>query len=140
MSHLKYLTIFDKTTGARATSLLFDADSADETKAAQDKAAKDYPDAPTMEMELGSEDWIHATSGYLYDAKAKNLAAPPEPTEDEKRQAQLDALDSEYSSLISDKEDEMARANAVGDSELLTALKEEREDLVNDYTAKREAI
>ncbi len=116
MGHLKYLTIFDKTTGARATSLLFDADSADETKAAQDKAAKEYPGDPTMEMELGSEDWIQATSGYTYSAKTKILLAPPEPTAEEKADAEAAQQASEVTASLDKITTRVMRMSLAGGS------------------------
>lgn len=64
----------------------------------------------------------------------------PEPTEEEKREAELTALDSEYARKISDIETEMAKAKAVEDEDYYNDLKAEREELVAEYTEKRGAI
>ena len=64
----------------------------------------------------------------------------PEPTEDEKREAALAALDSEYSTKISEVESEMAKAKAIEDEDYYSDLKAEREELVAEYTGKRGAI
>ena len=64
----------------------------------------------------------------------------PEPTENEKREAALAALDAEYSTKISEVESEMAKAKAVEDEDYYSDLKAEREELVTEYTGKRGAI
>lgn len=64
----------------------------------------------------------------------------PEPTEDEKREAALAALDAEYSTKISEIESEMAKAKAIEDEDYYSDLKAEREELVAEYTGKRGAI
>lgn len=64
----------------------------------------------------------------------------PEPTEDEKREAALAALDAEYSTKISEVESEMAKAKAIEDEDYYSDLKAEREELVAEYTGKRGAI
>lgn len=64
----------------------------------------------------------------------------PEPTDDEKREAALAALDAEYSTKISEVESEMAKAKAVEDEDYYSDLKAEREELVAEYTGKRGAI
>lgn len=64
----------------------------------------------------------------------------PEPTEDEKREAALAALDAEYSTKISEVESEMAKAKAAEDEDYYSDLKAEREELVAEYTEKRGAI
>ena len=64
----------------------------------------------------------------------------PEPTEEEKREAELTALDSEYARKISDIETGMAKAKAVEDEDYYNDLKAEREELVAEYTEKRGAI
>ena len=66
--------------------------------------------------------------------------AKPEPTEEEKREAELAALDSEYARKISDIETGMAKAKAVEDEDYYNDLKAEREELVAEYTEKRGAI
>lgn len=60
------------------------------------------------------------------------------PEEDKKEL--LQNLDLEYGRKIKDIETEMARTLAIGDDDLLSELKEEREQLVNDYKEKRGAI
>lgn len=60
------------------------------------------------------------------------------PEEDKKEL--LHNLDLEYGKKIKDIESEMARTLAIGDKDLLSELKEEREELVNEYKEKRGTI
>ena len=66
--------------------------------------------------------------------------APPEPTEEEKRQIELNTLDRKYADKLSNIELEMAKAKAIEDEDLYTELKEEREALINEYAEKRGEI
>ena len=58
----------------------------------------------------------------------------------EDKKSLLRDIDLEYGEKIKDIETEMARTLAIGDSDLLSELKEEREQLVKEYTEKRGAI
>lgn len=60
--------------------------------------------------------------------------------QEEDKKELLQNLDLEYGRKIKDIETEMARTLAVGDEGLLDELKEEREELVNEYKEKRGAI
>lgn len=57
--------------------------------------------------------------------------------QEENKEELLHDLDLEYSEKIKAVESEMARTLAVGDNDLLDELKEEREQLVNEYKKKR---
>ena len=59
---------------------------------------------------------------------------------EEDKEELLHNLDLEYGRKIKDIETEMARTLAIGDEDLLSELKEEREQLVNEYKEKRGAI
>lgn len=133
---LQYLSIYNNDTGERETSYVvgIHGDSMDELKAL---AAKNYPQGIAIEQD-GAE-WNNAVQNDLI-YKAGQLVQRPAPTEDELRQQKLTALDSEYSQKISDVETEMAKANAIGDTEYLEELKSERESLVSEYTTKRGEI
>lgn len=133
---LQYLSIYNNDTGERETSYVvgIHGDSMDELKAL---AAKNYPQGIAIEQD-GAE-WNNAVQNDLIYS-AGQLVQRPAPTEDELRQQKLAALDSEYSQNISDVETEMAKANAIGDTEYLDDLKAERETLVSEYTAKRGEI
>lgn len=133
---LQYLSIYNKDTGERETSYVvgIHGDSMDELKAL---AAKNYPDGVAIEQD--GEAWNEAVQNDLIYS-AGQLVQRPAPTEDELRQQKLTALDSEYSQKISDVETEMAKANAIGDTEYLEELKSERESLVTEYTTKRGEI
>lgn len=133
---LHYLSIYNKDTGERETSYVvgIHGDSMDELKAL---AAKNYPDGVFIEQN-GAE-WNNAVQNDLIYS-AGQLVQRPAPTEDELREQKLTALDSEYSQKISDVETEMAKANAIGDTDYFTDLKSERESLVSEYTTKRGEI
>lgn len=59
---------------------------------------------------------------------------------EEDKEELLHNLDLEYGRKIKDIETEMARTLAIGDEDLLSELKEEREQLVKEYEEKRGAI
>nr|DAG82774.1 MAG TPA: hypothetical protein [Caudoviricetes sp.] len=133
---LHYLSIYNADTGERETSYVvgIHGDSMDELKAL---AAKNYPQGVAIEQDGAA--WNEAVQNDLI-YKNGQLVERPAPTEDELRQQKLAALDSEYSRKISDVETEMAKANAIGDTEYLEELKSERESLVSEYTTKRGEI
>lgn len=133
---LQYVSVYNKDTGERETSYVvgIHGDSMDELKAL---AAKNYPQGIAIEQD-GAE-WNNAVQNDLIYS-AGQLVQRPAPTEDELREQKLAALDSEYSQKISDVETEMAKANALGDTDYLAELKAERESLVSEYTTKRGEI
>lgn len=133
---LHYLSIYNNDTGERETSYVvgIHGDSMDELKAL---AAKNYPQG--IAIEQNGAEWNNAVQNDLIYS-AGQLVQRPAPTEDELRQQKLTALDSEYSQKISDVETEIAKANAIGDTDYFTDLKSEREELVSEYTAKRGEI
>lgn len=133
---LQYVSVYNKDTGERETSYVvgIHGDSMDELKAL---AAKNYPQGLAIEQD-GAE-WNNAVQNDLIYS-AGQLVQRPAPTEDELREQKLAALDSEYSQKISDVETEMAKANALGDTDYLAELKAERESLVSEYTTKRGEI
>lgn len=133
---LQYVSVYNNDTGERETSYVvgIHGDSMDELKAL---AAKNYPQGIAIEQD-GAE-WNNALQNDLIYS-AGQLVQRPAPTEDELRQQKLTTLDSEYSQKISDVETEMAKANAIGDTEYLEELKSERESLVSEYTTKRGEI
>lgn len=133
---LQYVSVYNADTGERETSYVvgIHGETMDELKAL---AAKNYPKGIAIEQD--GEAWNEAVQNdFIY--KAGQLVERPAPTEDEVREQKLASLDSEYSQKISDVETEMAKANAIGDTEYLNDLKTERETLVSEYTTKREEI
>lgn len=133
---LQYLSIYNADTGERETSYVvgIHGETMDELRAL---AAKNYPEGVAIEQDGAA--WNNAVQNDLI-YKAGQLVERPAPTEDEVREQKLAALDGEYSQKISDVETEMAKANAIGDTEYLTDLKAERETLVGEYTTKRGEI
>nr|DAW24875.1 MAG TPA: hypothetical protein [Caudoviricetes sp.] len=106
------------------------------------KGAKElFADATVIEI-ISADDFNKYISGdYIRGTGGKPIAyAPPEPTEEEKRQMVLSALDKEYAEKLSNLEIEMAKAKAIEDEELYSDLKEEHETLVIEYTEKRGEI
>lgn len=135
---LKYLSMYPAKGGERVTSFVVGVHG-DTIDALKEKAAKEYPDA--IAIEQSAAEWNAAVqNGFIYDAEKKVLKEKSAPTEEELRQAALDALDAEYATKIDDVETDMAKANATGDAEYLADLKAERESLVAEYTQKRGEI
>lgn len=133
---LQYVSVYNPDTGERETSYVvgIHGETVDELKAL---AAKNYPDGVAIEQDGAA--WNEAVQNDLI-YKAGQLVERPAPTEDEMREQKLAALDSEYSQKISDVETEMAKANAIGDTDYFSDLKAERETLVSEYTTKRGEI
>lgn len=133
---LQYLSIYNADTGERETSYVvgIHGETMDELKAL---AAKNYPNGVAIEQDGAV--WNEAVQNDLI-YKAGQLVERPAPTEDEVREQKLAALDSEYRQKISDVETEMAKANAIGDTDYFNDLKAEHETLVSEYTTKREEI
>lgn len=133
---LQYLSIYNNDTGERETSYVvgIHGNTMDELKVL---AKQNYPDGVFIEQN-GAE-WNNAVQNDIIYS-AGQLVQRPAPTEEELREQKLTALDSEYSQKISDVETEMAKANAIGDTEYLEELKSERESLVSEYTTKRGEI
>lgn len=133
---LHYLSIYNADTGERETSYVvgIHGNTMDELKAL---AKQNYPQGIAIEQDGAA--WNEAVQNDLI-YKAGQLVQRPAPTEEELREQKLTALDSEYSQKISDVETEMAKANAIGDTEYLEELKSERESLVSEYTTKRGEI
>lgn len=115
--------------------------NAGELNALKKEAKELFTDATVIEI-ISVEDFNKYISGdYIRGTDGKPIAyAPPEPTEEEKRQMALSALDKEYAEKLSNLEIEMAKAKAIEDEELYSGLKEEHETLVTEYTEKRGEI
>lgn len=133
---LQYVSVYNADTGERETSYVvgIHGDTMDELKAL---AAKNYPKGVVIEQDGAA--WNNAVQNDLI-YKAGQLVERPALTEAEMREQKLAALDSEYSQKISDVETEMAKANAIGDTDYFNDLKAERETLVSEYTTKRGEI
>lgn len=133
---LQYVSVYNADTGERETSYVvgIHGETVDELKAL---ATKNYPNGVAIEQDGAA--WNNALQNDLI-YKAGQLVERPAPTEDEVREQKLAALDSEYSQKISDAETEMAKANAIGDTDYFNYLKAERETLVSEYTTKRGEI
>lgn len=133
---LQYVSVYNADTGKRETSYVvgIHGETMDELKAL---AAKNYPNGVAIEQDGAV--WNEAVQNDLI-YKAGQLMERPAPTEAEMREQKLATLDSEYSQKISDAEAEMAKANAIGDTDYFNDLKAERETLVSEYTTKRGEI
>lgn len=132
----QYVSVYNADTGERETSYVvgIHGETMDELKAL---AAKNYPKGVAIEQDWA--EWNNAVQNDLI-YKAGQLVERPAPTEDEVRAQKLAALDSEYGQKISDVETEMAKANAIGDTDYFNDLKAERETLVSEYATKRGEI
>lgn len=132
---MQYLSIYSDT-GERITSFVtgVHGETAEELK---ELAKKEYPDNVSV-LQIESE-YNEAMKGDLLYINGK-YSSRPEPSEEEKRESELAALDSEYAEKISAIEGEMARAKAIEDNYYYNDLKAERETLVAEYTGKRGTI
>ena len=132
---MHYLSIYSDT-GERITSFAtgVHGKTAEELK---ERAKKEYPDNVGV-LQTESE-YNEALKNDLLYINGKYISRP-EPTEEEKRESELAALDSEYSEKISNIENEMARAKAIEDTDYYNELKAERESLVTEYEGKRGQI
>lgn len=132
---MQYLSIYSDT-GERITSFVTSVhgETAEEL---EELAKKEYPDNISV-LQTESE-YNGAIKDDLLYINGKYISRP-EPTEEEKRESELAALDSEYSEKISAIENEMARAKAVDDTDYYNDLKSERESLVAEYEGKRGQI
>ncbi len=132
---MQYLSIYSSE-GERITSLVtgVHGETAEELK---ERAKKEYPDNVSV-LQTEAE-YNEAMKGDLLYLNG-NYSKRPEPTEEEKRESELAALDSEYAEKIGNIENEMARAKAIEDEDFYNELKAERESLVNEYTGKRGQI
>ena len=132
---LTYLSIYE-TTGERVTSYVTGVHG-DTVEELQTKAKVEYPDKVHVVQDALT--YNKAMQGDLL-YKDGAYQAKPEPTEEEKREAELAALDAEYANKISEVELEMAKAKAIEDEDYYSDLKAEREELVAEYTEKRGVI
>ena len=132
---LTYVSIYEES-GERVTSYVtgVHGETVEELMAL---AQSQYPGKLAVEQDALT--YNKALQGDLL-YKDGEYQARPEPTEDEKREAALASLDAEYSTKISEVESEMAKAKAVEDEDYYSDLKTEREELVAEYTKKREEI
>lgn len=132
---MQYLSIYSDE-GERITSFVTGVHG-DTEEALKDLAKKEYPDnVSVLQTESEYNEAIKNDLLYINGSYSKR----PEPTEEEKRESELAALDSEYAEKISAIENEMARAKAVEDVDYYDELKAERETLVNEYEGKRGQI
>lgn len=132
---LTYLSIYDAI-GERVTSFVTSVHG-DTVEELQAKAEAEYPDKIHVVQDAFT--YNKALQGDLL-YKDGEYQARPEPTEEEKREAELAALDAEYANKISEIESEMAKAKAIEDEDYYSDLKAEREELVREYTEKRGEI
>lgn len=132
---LTYVSIYEES-GERVTSYVTGV-HAETVEELLELAQSQYPDKLAVE-----QDALTYNNALQNDLLYKNgeYVSRPEPTEEEKREAELTALDSEYARKISDIETGMAKAKAVEDEDYYNDLKAEREELVAEYTGKRGAI
>ena len=132
---LTYVSIYEES-GERVTSYVTGVHG-ETVEELMDLAKSQYPDKLAVEQDALTYNNA-LQNNLLY--KNGEYVPRPEPTEDEKREAALAALDSEYSTKISEVESEMAKAKAIEDEDYYSDLKAEREELVAEYTGKRGAI
>lgn len=132
---MQYLSIYSDT-GERITSFVTGVHGETEEEL-KERAKKEYPDnVGVLQTESEYNEAIKDDLLYINGKYSKR----PEPTEEEKRESELAALDSEYAEKIGAIETEMARAKAVEDTDYYNELKAERESLVAEYEGKRGQI
>lgn len=135
MAEQVYLSIFDKTTGARKTSYTIlgqiHGKNLDELK---EKAAADYPDDYAVPQT--AEEYHNVISGDLrWNGDA--FTDPPKPTAEELQAQALASLDSEYQSRFDELDEQIVKAAALKNTDLQDELIAEREALAEEYAQKR---
>lgn len=132
---LTYVSIYEES-GERVTSYVTGVHG-ETVEELEELANNQYPNFTHV-----VQDALTYNNALQHDLLYKNgeYQARPEPTEEEKREAELAALDAEYANKISEIESEMAKAKAIEDEDYYSDLKAEREELVAEYTRKRGAI
>ena len=135
MAEQVYLSIFDKTTGARKTSYTILGQIHGSTMdALKQKAAADYPDDYAVPQT--AEEYHNVISGDLrWNGDA--FIDPPQPTAEELQAAALAKLDSEYQAKFDELDEQIVKAAALKNTELQNELIAEREALAEEYTQKR---
>lgn len=129
---LTYLSIYDAT-GERVTSFVIGVHG-DTVEELQAKAEAEYPDK--IHVVQDALTYNKALQGDLL-YKDGAYQAKPEPTEEEKREAELAALDSEYQSRFDELDEQIVKAAALKNTDLQDELIAEREALAEEYTQKR---
>lgn len=132
---LTYVSIYEES-GERVTSYVTVVHG-ETVEELEELANNQYPNFTHV-----VQDALTYNNALQHDLLYKNgeYQARPEPTEEEKREAELAALDAEYANKISEIESEMAKAKAIEDEDYYSDLKAEREELAAEYTRKRGAI
>lgn len=135
MAEQVYLSIFDKTTGARKTSYTIlgqiHGKNLDELK---EKAAADYSDDYAVPQT--AEEYHNVISGDLrWNGDA--YTDPPQPTAEELQAAALAELDSEYQAKFDELDDQIMKAAALKNTEMQDALINDRTALAAEYAEKR---
>lgn len=132
---LTYVSIYEES-GERVTSYVTGVHG-ETVEELEELANNQYPNFTHV-----VQDALTYNNALQHDLLYKNgeYQARPEPTEEEKREAELAALDAEYANKISEIESEMAKAKAIEDEDYYSDLKAEREELAAEYTRKRGAI
>lgn len=133
---MKYISVYAKKTGKRITSFVIGVHG-NNIQEVREVAEKQYPNEYLVKQNETA--WQYALEHELIYS-GKELVEPPKKTEEDIKEEKLDSLDAEYTRKIKDIEAEIVRTLAIGDDDLLSELKEEREQLVNDYKEKRGAI
>lgn len=129
---LTYLSIYDAT-GERVTSFVTGVHG-DTVEELQAKAEAEYPDK--IHVVQDALTYNKALQGDLL-YKDGAYQAKPEPTEEEKREAELAALDSEYQSRFDELDEQIVKAAALKNTDLQDELIAEREALAEEYAQKR---
>jgi hypothetical protein len=140
---MKFMSLFDAFTGARITSVPCDEDLTDKKKVALE--ADGY-------VEISEEEWNYYIgnmgagangTGYIRDKiTGKPIDAPPapEPTDAEKKAAVLTDLDARYKADKSELSAQYLDAAMSGDTDTMTAIKDELAALNAKYDADYAAL
>ena len=133
---MKYISVYAKKTGKRITSFVIGVHG-NNIQEVKEVAEKQYPNEYLVKQ--NETTWQYALEHELIYS-GKELVEPPKKTEEDIKEEKLDSLDAEYTRKIKDIEAEIVRTLAIGDDDLLSELKEEREELVKEYEEKRGVI
>ena len=141
-----YIAGFDKD-GKRVITLLCEFDVQDPSNAAKvqeqkDKAAEMAKDAAVIELidQATFEQYMNNCVRDMETGKPVPYI-PPEPTAEEKQAAELSKLDSEYAAKLEDNSNQIIVAATVDqDEEYADQLRQERQEIQNEYIQKRSEL
>lgn len=134
---MKFMSLFDASTGSRITSVPCDTDMTDEKKAALEKNGYIEIDEEEWNYYIGNKGAGANGTGYVRDkTTGKPVDAPAVVvTDEEKKAAALSELDTQYAADKQELSAQYLDAAMAGDTDTMDAIKDELAALNEKYDA-----